>query len=185
MNSRIFLKKNFYLLLLCNLGLFEDGQEYQYTYLTYTLSGVREPVASGSSFGIRGNVVIQKTPGQAIVKVILILNFQKKLIGLKINLITFKLTVVGFDSWSPQRTRIPVEHCQVPEEARIGTSGETFQDFLLERQGERFRCRSFRSRVVHQLEKGFGNQAPARHQHRREHGQGRQRLRPSHRGKNP
>jgi hypothetical protein len=50
-------------------GLFEDGQEYQYSYLTYTMTGVREPVSAGSSFGIRGNVIIQKQSGQATVKV--------------------------------------------------------------------------------------------------------------------
>jgi len=49
-------------------GLFEDGQEYQYSYLTYTMTGVREPVSAGSSFGIRGNVIIQKQSGQATVK---------------------------------------------------------------------------------------------------------------------
>ncbi|KZS18166.1 Uncharacterized protein APZ42_016145, partial [Daphnia magna] len=49
-------------------GLFEDGQEYQYSYLTFTTSGVREPTPSGSSFGIRGNLLIQKQAGEAIVK---------------------------------------------------------------------------------------------------------------------
>lgn len=49
-------------------GLFEDGQEYQYSYLTFTTSGVRDPTPSGSSFGIRGNLLIQKQAGEAIVK---------------------------------------------------------------------------------------------------------------------
>ena len=52
-----------------NLGLFEDGQEYQYSYLTFTTSGVRDPTPSGSSLGIRGNLLIQKQAGEAIVKV--------------------------------------------------------------------------------------------------------------------
>ena len=52
-----------------NSGLFEDGQEYQYSYLTFTTSGVRDPTPSGSSFGIRGNLLIQKQAGEAIVKV--------------------------------------------------------------------------------------------------------------------
>jgi hypothetical protein len=50
-------------------GLFEDGQEYQYSYLTFTTTGVRDPTPSGSSFGIRGNLLIQKQAGEAIVKV--------------------------------------------------------------------------------------------------------------------
>ena len=59
------------LLVFCHddVGLFEDGQEYQYSYLTYTTTGVREPEPYGSSFGFRGNLFIQKQPGEAIVKV--------------------------------------------------------------------------------------------------------------------
>ena len=54
------------------IGWFEDGQEYTYSYLAYTITGVRDPVDSGSSFGISGNLVIQKQTGQAIIKVIFI-----------------------------------------------------------------------------------------------------------------
>jgi hypothetical protein len=50
-------------------GLFENGQEYQYSYQTYTLTGVREPIWFGSSFGIRGNLLIQKQGAEAILKV--------------------------------------------------------------------------------------------------------------------
>jgi hypothetical protein len=49
--------------------LFENGQEYQYSYQTYTLTGVREPIWFGSSFGIRGNLLIQKQGAEAILKV--------------------------------------------------------------------------------------------------------------------
>ena len=51
------------------LGLFDDGQEYKYTYLAYTTTGVRDPEATSSSFGINGQVVVQKKNGEAIVKV--------------------------------------------------------------------------------------------------------------------
>lgn len=50
-------------------GLFEDGQEYQYSYQAYTITGVREPTLFSSSFGIRGNLIIQKQPGIATLKV--------------------------------------------------------------------------------------------------------------------
>ncbi len=50
-------------------GLFENGQEYQYSYQSYTLTGVREPIWFGSSFGIRGNLLIQKQGAEAILKV--------------------------------------------------------------------------------------------------------------------
>jgi hypothetical protein len=49
--------------------LFENGQEYQYSYHAYTLTGVRESTWFGSSFGIRGNLLIQKQAGEAILKV--------------------------------------------------------------------------------------------------------------------
>jgi len=50
-------------------GLFEEGQEYQYSYLAYTNTGVREPEASGSSFGIKGTLIVQKNKDEAIVKI--------------------------------------------------------------------------------------------------------------------
>jgi hypothetical protein len=49
--------------------LFENGQEYQYSYQAYTLTGVREPTWFGSSFGLRGNLIIQKQAGEALLKV--------------------------------------------------------------------------------------------------------------------
>jgi len=49
-------------------GLFEDGQEYQYNYISYTTSGVKEPSPYGSSFGIRANLLVQKSAGEAVVK---------------------------------------------------------------------------------------------------------------------
>jgi len=49
--------------------LFEDGQEYQYNYISYTTSGVKEPSPYGSSFGIRANLLVQKSAGEAVVKV--------------------------------------------------------------------------------------------------------------------
>ncbi|XP_057380358.1 uncharacterized protein LOC130702764 [Daphnia carinata] len=49
-------------------GLFEDGHEYQYSYQAYTMTGVREPTLFSSSFGIRGNLIIQKQPGIATLK---------------------------------------------------------------------------------------------------------------------
>lgn len=50
-------------------GLFDDGQEYQYSYISYTTSGVKEPTPYGSSFGIRANLLVQKKAGEAVVKV--------------------------------------------------------------------------------------------------------------------
>ena len=50
-------------------GLFDDGQEYKYSYLAFTTTGVRDPAPTGSSFGISGKVVVQKKNGELIVKV--------------------------------------------------------------------------------------------------------------------
>jgi len=50
-------------------GFFEDGQEYHYSYLAYTNTGVRDPESTSSSFGINGNVIVQKSKGEAIIKV--------------------------------------------------------------------------------------------------------------------
>lgn len=60
---------NLIALFLARSGLFEEGQEYQYSYLAYTNTGVREPEASGSSFGIKGTLIVQKNKDEAIVKV--------------------------------------------------------------------------------------------------------------------
>ena len=50
-------------------GLFDDGQEYHYSYLAHTSTGVREPQETSSSFGISGEVIIQKKANEAIIKV--------------------------------------------------------------------------------------------------------------------
>ena len=50
-------------------GLFEDGQEYQYSYLAFTLSGVRDPKPFASSFGVRGKVTVQRRADYAVVKI--------------------------------------------------------------------------------------------------------------------
>ena len=52
------------------IGWFESDHEYHYSYSAQTISGVQEPASFGSSVGINANLVIQKSGGFAVAKVL-------------------------------------------------------------------------------------------------------------------
>ena len=105
-------------------GLFENGQEYQYSYQAYTLTGVREPTWFGSSFGIRGNLLIQKQAGEAILKVKIIFSWFYSLCLNKFHVAVDKNIAFGSDFGHAQWRRISVQHHQIFEKTWPGYFGE-------------------------------------------------------------